>query len=337
MVPTVPSEEMREASYANPNSFLDDDAVARKILSEIVETRLESTPSGNLCLGPDATERSYESPIKSLSPSTTSTSRMASPDILSISLGMEGSKSPKAEPQSKKSLPVAKNGSSPPPTMQDLEYCEDLAVAVAVYDDSNENSDDGYLPTGVEYDPDSKAKSFGKDFYRRFRWFLLVLAVLITGAVAFSVVSVQNGEEEQPTEWMRVKVESLLGGDMKAQEDAYRKALEWMMYHDPTREELTESDSNFTQRFVMTYFYFATSVDQEWAYCAPPQEFDKPTCKFSYSTKFLTEEEQEAITIEGYRWLSELHVCEWVGVTCNDYNEIEAIELGTSFSGWFPV
>jgi hypothetical protein len=330
-----PSEEMREASYSNANSFLDDDAVARKILSAIVETRLETTPSGNICLGPDAMDRSCEDPSQSPSPSnSTSVLMIGSPGMISCSadLGtLDGPKSPKADPPSKKSMPQIAKGStsSPPPTMQDLEYCDDLAVAVAVYDDSNEHSDD-YLPTCVEYDPDSKATAFGKNFYRRFRWFLLVLALLTTGAMAFAIVSVQKNQEEEPTEWMRAQVEELLGGDMELQDDAYRKALDWMMYRDPTRDQQSQADPHFTQRYVMTYFYMATSVDHEWAFCAPPQELDKPTCSFLYSTKYLDErQKRDTITINGYRWLSEAHECDWVGVVCNANHEVEKIDLGT--------
>jgi hypothetical protein len=341
----IHSEEMREASYSNPNAFLDDDAVARKILSAIVETRLETTPSGNICLGSDATDQSFENPSKSLSPSnSTSVLMIGSHGIISCSADfgtVDGPKSPKADPLSKKPVPqMAKvGGSSPPPTMQDLEYCDDLAVAVAVYDDSNELSDDGYLPTCVEYDPDSKTTAFGKHFFRRFRCFLLVLALLTTGAVAFAVVTVQKSQEEVPTEWMRAAVEAFLGGDMELQEEAYRKALEWMMYQDPTRDGLSETNVHFTQRFVMAYFYMATSVDHEWAFCAPPQELDQPSCTFLYSTKYLDdvkylgeEKDLEPITVDGYRWLSEAHECDWVGVSCNANGEIEKIDLGTSCS-----
>jgi hypothetical protein len=334
------SEDKDEAPYPQPNTILDDDTVARKILSEIVETRSGERRSDDICLKMDNTDPSSGANASKLLPPSSTMTVSRRPQLVgsispttTLNNHTEHPKSPKMDSYFARSSPT--KAGSHALTLNGLEYCEDLAVATAVYDYSSERPEDAYLPTCVEYDPDAKAAPYGRSFLRRFRCPLLAAGLLIMGVIVFVCVAVLRSKDMKPTEWMRAEAETLLGMDMEVQEEPYRKALEWMMNHDPTSKGLSKNDSGFIQRFVLTYFYFATSIDQEWAYCAPPKVNDKPTCTFFYSTKHSGEMEEETKSVDGYRWLSEVHECDWVGVTCNSDGQIERIILGTIASASF--
>jgi hypothetical protein len=209
--------------------------------------------------------------------------------------------------------------------MADLEYCEDLVVATAVYDNATVDSDDeGYLPTCIEYDPDSKPAEYWNTFYRRVFCAFVIVTLLMIGIIVVAVKLTKGSQNEM--EWMRQEAEALLGSRMGSVDKSYRTALDWMMYDDPLRFELSKTptgNSGFYQRFILTYFYFATSVNTEWAYCAPGP-MDDPYCKYrNYVSQIETSQEKE-----GYRWLSDFHTCEWAGVDCNDNKEIESLRTG---------
>jgi hypothetical protein len=331
-------ESLREASYTSPDKFLDDDALARKIISAVAETRLEQTPSGNVTF-PAAQDLLTDQSLSSAHREEDSTDRLTSPSTsMMTSMDMMQHMS-----QSKGKLEAAivnnskdsSHGSTLSPNssprrrqqrnMADLEYCEDLVVATAVYDNMTVDTDDeGYLPTCIEYDPDSKPAEYRIKFYRRMLCAFVVVTFLMIGVITVAVKLAKGNANEM--EWMRHEAEAILESRMELVDVSYRTALSWMMYEDPLRFELSKTPtvaSGFYQRFILIYFYFATSVNTEWAYCAPGS-IDDPYCMYrTYVNKIEKSQEKE-----GNRWLSESHSCEWAGVHCNANKEIEGLRAG---------
>ena len=328
-------ESLREASYTSPDKFFGDDALARKILSAVAETRLEQTPSGNVSFPTAhdsfADQSSSSVPMEGDKTHDNYASLKASMDVIQHLSPKKG----KLEADAGNNSNEHSNRSTLSPNssprrrqqgnMADLEYCEDLVVATAVYDNTTVDSDEeGYLPTCIEYDPDAKPTEYWNTFYKRmFYAFVIVTLVMIVVIVA-AVKLVKGNTNEM--EWMRQEAETLLGSKMKSVDESYRNALGWMMYDDPLRFELSKmptGDSGFHQRFFLTYFYFATSVNTEWAYCAPGPA-DDPYCLYRNFVNQIVASQGK----EGFRWLSDSHTCQWAGVECNANKEIEGIRTG---------
>jgi hypothetical protein len=335
-------EESREASYTNPNSFLDDDTIARKILCEVAETKLKETPSGNMAL-PDLScsskhEHSYnDSSLKKLHSPVQQKSLLASS---SSSKALNYDQSCLKSPKENHDLTMFPNSprtqTTRPQNLNDLVYCEDLVVATAVYEHAKDESDDGgYLPTCVEFDPDSKPALYKSIYYRRIAYAVCVMLFVIVVATTVAVKRFKS-ESINEMEWMREEVETIVGTQVELQDEPYRKALNWMMYNDPLRQSLFQGDSTFVQRYILTYFYFATSVDAEWAYCAPPQEGDESTCSYllDVSWKDITHSKGQ---FDGHRWLSDTHTCEWAGIECNEDNQITALLFGTLLQNYIYI
>jgi hypothetical protein len=320
-------KESREASYSDPNSGLDDDAIARKILCAVAATRLEETPTGDIMF-PNFSCSSNQEHASTDPSSNESQCPSLSPNKASNYDQGDMMKSPKQKQEKAFFSPNSpRTPSQRPQNLTDLEYCEDLVVATAVHENTTEDSDDGYLPTCVEYDPDSKPASYRSVFYRRIGYCFCGAVLMIIVAIVLAVSRSKSVNTE--TEWMREEVRTVIGMKSELQEDPYRKALNWMMYHDPIRQNLHKEDSNFLQRYIMTYFYFATSVDGEWAYCAPPQENDEPTCLYQSDVSWTEITTNSRVPKTASRWLSDLPTCNWAGVQCNENNQINQLLSGT--------
>jgi hypothetical protein len=290
-------EDLREASYSRP-SFLEDDAVAMKVLEALSE-------SHRTCCADVAAALN------------------AAADLPEHEIIVEAPKGDDNDANRNVEMYGEKQG-------------EQLAVAVAVFDASKQHTDeDGYLPSAVEYDPESKGKDSQEPFLSR-RFLLRVCAgaaVLLVGAtvVVCTTITVQahkkNGPHHRLTLGIQEQVERLVGSENLVDTTSpHRKALEWITFNDPT--EPIPEDSNFLQRYVAACFYYATSMEQEWGFCAPPREYDSNDCTFMLSLS-LQSNDDETLAKSGYRWLSEPNECLWAGVACNADDQIEAIELGT--------
>jgi hypothetical protein len=268
-------------SYTAPDKFFDDDKVARNILSAVAETRLEQTSSGSVMFpttqdsltGQSLSSVHNDGELNPEGWTTPSTLKKSSPDAMQHLSPMKGKHCADTDAvntfKENSDANVLSQSSSPrrrqQRNMTDLEYCEDLVVATAVYDNMTVDSgEDGYMPTCIEYDPDSKPAEYRNAFYRRMLYAFCIVAVLMIGVIVFAFKRINGSKNEM--EWMRQEVEMLLGSEIELHDVSYRKALDWMMYDDPHRFELSmtpRDDSGFHRRFILTQFYFATSVDAE--------------------------------------------------------------------------
>jgi hypothetical protein len=98
-----------------------------------------------------------------------------------------------------------------------------------------------------------------------------------------------------------------------------------MIRHDPM-ELVPGVDSNFVQRYIMAYFYYATTANGPWLTCNPVVGNESEFCYLK-----LSGENEIAAT----RWLSPVHECQFAGVICNDKNHIVGLKLSKfPFLSW---
>lgn len=224
-------------------------------------------------------------------------------------------------------------------TKQDLEYNvygtdidTGLAVATAVGDD-----DEMFIPAAVEFDPDAKPPLYKN---RRFRLYSAVAcAFLVIVVVIISVVIVLLGQgnngssdvtnEIQPSLPYRETLGILetvtreIGAEsLNDTESPYSQALQWITYEDPIQS--VPEDTSFLQRYVLAYFYYATSVDRPWLSCSQAEGNETDDCMF---IKVVDSDGLEKSEIPFKRWLSNTSECEWAGIFCNDNEQVISIEM----------
>lgn len=204
-----------------------------------------------------------------------------------------------------------------------------LAVAVAV----TEEDEDVFIPSAVEYDPDAKPPLHRN---RRFRLYVfLAFFAFMTCAVGATIGIVLGGGNDPEIEvhereklGIRDLVTRLVGEEQLTRYNSpYKKATDWMIYDDAW--QLTPDDERFVQRFIMAYFYFATSEDGPWKSCNPPNATLAHTDQCSF---------EELVNIrpllhtpeQSTRWLSNTDECEWAGVSCDRAMQVRSISLGKS-------
>jgi hypothetical protein len=212
----------------------------------------------------------------------------------------------------------------------DVDNLDGLEIAMPV----EEDDENAFIPSAIEYDPDAKPPMYRN---RRFRLYaFLAFFVLVLAAVGVGVgITVGKDDDQQPRhagqrEKLGIKelLERVVGADvLEDQNSAYSKALKWITYVDPM--ELTPDDPSFLQRYVAAYFYEATSVERSWQSCNPPDPLlahEDASC--TYDKPILFHPVIKRIPIVGYtRWLSEKPECEWVGMLCDKFSQVRAIDL----------
>lgn len=225
------------------------------------------------------------------------------------------------------------NGSAMEKDTQSLEYGEfggpneqGLAVAFAVEEEEN----DTFIPSAVQYDPDAKPPIYRN---RRFRMYAcLALSTLIVGTVG-AVLGILLTNDEAPPEipiratlGIRENIELLLDNDAVLDDvtSPYRKALDWIMFNDAMA--LTPDDSNLYQRFLAVYFYFATSVRKPWDGPCAPEGGEEGSCAYDY---IYSPVPYRVVSRKGIRWLSGFDECTWVGIDCDESLQIRGIDLST--------
>lgn len=218
---------------------------------------------------------------------------------------------------------------------------EGLAVAVAI----EEDDEDIFIPSAVEYDPDAKPPLYKN---RRFRLYaFLAFFTIVVVAVGASIATALAGPGSMPppptsapttareTLGIRSSVAQVVGRErLDDPTSPYSKALDWMTFDDPM--ELTPDAPNFMQRYTAVYLYYATTVDGPWRSCNPPENprTDSPLCTYKYLNHLLPVAFSDK---PSSAWLSSASECQWAGVVCNDAGVIRTIDLaGGSLSGTFP-
>ena len=223
--------------------------------------------------------------------------------------------------------------------LADIREGDDLANAFMVADCSHMTEDNSFFPLGVEFDPMAKEKAHKRTIrYFQAAWVALLLLVVIlvvvglTLGLAFRSEGKESTQTRRDVEGIREALEIATGLSLAYTNStpdlsrvAYSKALDWIVHTDPTTP--LPEDPNLLQRFVAAYIYFATSVEHEWAWCAPPTPYSGIACTFEENHRLGL---GHYMPIQGTRWLSSANECNWVGIYCNEENQIEKIHLSKS-------
>jgi hypothetical protein len=190
--------------------------------------------------------------------------------------------------------------------------------------------------------PMGKDTPYALSFFRSKMALILIAGILVTGVVALTISllvsknanstaadAAGTASSYRENLGIRQEIGELLGGGAQSQElltspsSPYAKALEWMIHQDPM--QLVPVDSNFFQRYIVVYLYYATTVKGLWRSCNPAvgQEVD-----FCYRSTFSCGEVYDKTP--STRWLSAVHECQFSGITCNDDMQVQAIHLSKS-------
>jgi hypothetical protein len=217
--------------------------------------------------------------------------------------------------------------------MDDLEYgeygAEDenrLAVASAIKEDDC----DMYLPAAVDYDPDAKTPMYRN---RRFRMYVCLAIVAVIVGVFGAVLGITMTNEDVPQEipyrstlGIRENIGRIINNEkLDDYTSAYHKALDWIMYTDVMA--VTPDNPKLFQRYLLAYFYYATSVKKPWIFgCGPLVDSNDLSCygEFTDSLEPLRNGTKPAI-----RWLSSADECEWAGIDCDASGQVRAFDLST--------
>lgn len=206
----------------------------------------------------------------------------------------------------------------------------DIAVALAA-----DEVDETMMPTAVEYHSDAKPSN--KSTNRRVGLYVfLALSTVIIGIVgAFvgtkltSTVHDSKVPLSSTSSAYRERVAQFVNEeDLDDVSNPYHKALDWISNKDPM---LTTPDSpRLIQRFVLAYFYFATSARQPWGSdCAPSNDTDNDSCIHKYR---LHEDEGDSFTSnQAFKWLSNTDECNWAGLECDLKSQIRKISMGSTY------
>ena len=243
-------------------------------------------------------------------------------------------------------LLTGENGGNPSGSPPDLEFGHfdgaggrGLAVAVAV----EEEEDDMFIPSAVEYDPDAKPPMYRNRRFRLYAFLALVIIVVIAVGVAVGATmgtKKDDGVVADPTPaptsaptafregfGIRAQIESMVGSEkLEDPESPYAKALEWITFDDPM--QITPEATNFIQRYTAAYFYYATTTDGPWLSCNPPEDpwSGETACSYRKLVSVYPNTYQD---YPWTAWLSNTTECEWAGVFCDDQMQIRTLDLGT--------
>jgi len=204
-----------------------------------------------------------------------------------------------------------------------------LAVAVPV----PEEDENVFIPSAVEYDPDAKPPVHQSKRFRMYAFLALFLLVLVGVGAGVGIPLAKNKrEDDQPVNYretlgIREFVERVIGTEVLDDESSPSfKALRWITFNDPL--QLLPQNPVFLQRFLLADFYFSTSMERPWDSCNPPnlEEGEDDKCVYG-KLESLTPTVQRTPRAGSVRWVSGQHECEWVGVTCDEENQVRDVDL----------
>ena len=102
---------------------------------------------------------------------------------------------------------------------------------------------------------------------------------------------------------------------------SYHKAMKWIINEDPLR--LQPDAPHLLQRYFLVVLYYATTQDQLWEFCNPPNPNSSNQEDDACFMKVQNSKVHPAV-----RYLTGYHECEWFGIHCDEFNQINYIDLG---------
>lgn len=225
------------------------------------------------------------------------------------------------------------NGAEPDLLQQnpDLEYGEyggpdeeGLAVAVQI----EEDDEDMFIPSAVEYDPDAKPPIYKN---RRFRLYAsLAMAAALVGIIGAAIGITASASDGPPkvayreTLGIRENIERVVPKEtLDDLSSPYRKALQWITHDDSV--QMTIDHKRFYQRYFAAYFYFATTTKRPWNNgCDRAMEDETDNCMYIERSGVDFPQYSE---IAWRRWLGSTSECQWAGIGCDEEEQIRSIDL----------
>jgi hypothetical protein len=204
-----------------------------------------------------------------------------------------------------------------------------LAIAVAI----EVEEEKAPQVRAVPFVPAKKAPFHRSKLFCRIA-FIILSSIIVIGAATIAIVLVAAGDHDnnnggeggyRETLGIRQEIEALVGTEELGLPDSpYSKALEWMIHQDPMKL-VPGVDSNLVQRFIMAYFYYATTTNGPWQSCNPAVGSESESCDLSVVNYIF--EVRQGKQIPATRWLSLVHECQFAGVVCNDQRQVIKLNL----------
>jgi hypothetical protein len=224
-----------------------------------------------------------------------------------------------------------------------------LAVALRVGDDSHDN---GYIPSAVEFDIDSKptlGAVTNKYWFALYACWILTLALVLgmlgavivvrsTRAAQSSAGPLPAALPERATVGIRESIRQFLGESSAHLLDdpshAYRQALDWIQNDDPMA--LTPARPDFVQRYLLAYLYYSTTARGPWNTGCDPESLlsstnssdadNKDDCTHEYTDVVLPE---VVYRVAAKKWLSDHDECQWGGIVCDATGHVVELMFST--------
>jgi hypothetical protein len=218
-------------------------------------------------------------------------------------------------------------------TTESSVYEQHLAVAVAVDEDKEREEqrqqvDALAIPIAESAKTATMARATTLQLWRTKKALLLLAAFLTIGTVALTSILLRASMNHDDTYaasettsyrenlGIRQEIGLLLGEKspqlLESPASPYAQALDWIMHKDPMALVPAE-DANFFQRYITAYLYYATTVKGPWRSCNPAVGDETEFCHLSFP-----DERYDDNRIPAIRWLSAVHECNFMGITCND-------------------
>jgi hypothetical protein len=244
----------------------------------------------------------------------------------------------------------------------DVEYGEyrrpevtdnELAVAVAIEEEDDQEKEFLVFSHAVEYDPDSKPPIYKN---RRFRLYMAIgCCLFLIVLIVVIVVSVTSGGSGTVTTMYltNAPTDSPTASPTNARESVYRRyfaeevssqasvpgtaaflASEWIINDDPRQVEV-DSD-RLKQRYMLALLYFHTTGlgTTPWLSCNPPSETEDDSCTYLEYGRLPDDTVAYTEIPNRIRWLSSADECQWEGVLCGNGDTVVGIEVGKCFGAW---
>lgn len=177
--------------------------------------------------------------------------------------------------------------------VEDLRDTNDLAVATEVL----EETEDAFIPSAIEYDPEAKPPIYKNRRFRLYSALTACLFVVVIFAVVGMLASEQAKDKSQPNTsdpgeesdlGIRAQLELVVGAEqLNDPESSHYRAMMWLMNDD--RMQVGTKDANLVQRFLLASFYIQSRDHGEWRSCnAPNATVTEDTCFYQQLGKFCS-------------------------------------------------
>ncbi|CAB9503640.1 leucine Rich Repeat [Seminavis robusta] len=186
-------------------------------------------------------------------------------------------------------------------------------------------------------------------YYSLVLYVFLVIGVFVIGSLCASglgtfgdtsEVEMGTPDSSEQIQTLRTLLERDLGDGYFEQSEStsasspQNRALHWILNDHPLEMDSSGNimDGSLLQRFIVALFYFATTEEEPWLVCNPPQGGESDSCQYdSYP---------ESTGIKPHlttRWLTKNSECLWAGLLCKNGELVEIRLKANRLNGKIPT